>query len=81
MSGDLAKLPAPVGSYLCSVSFWRQPDGSVRSQLETMSVNVVRELPGEPHQKLRAVVAWMNGGAESFMRQAIALTPPEGDES
>jgi len=81
MSADLAKLPAPVGSYLCSVSFWRQPDGTVRPQLEKMPVNVIRELPGEPHQKLRVAADWLATAAANFLRQAEALVPPEGDES
>jgi len=81
MSGDLRRLPKPVGSYLCSVSFWRQPDGSVRPQLEKMPVNVMRELPGEPHQKLRVAADWLTTGAASFLLLANALVPPEGDES
>ena len=77
----IAPLPASPGSLLCKLELWRRPDGRIEARLAWMPPQLVEELPGEPHHKLRAVAGWAETAAASLWNQAAAITPPEGDES
>ena len=79
---NVFQLPGPRGTYLCSVEFWRQPDGKIIGALSDMPAHVIEAVADTPSARLRLIANWMESGAPLMREHAsrIEITKEQPDE-
>lgn len=70
MSGQVTELRSAGGSYLCTVAYYRMPDGTIRASLQDMPAHVIE---AEPTITARffAAAQWSLSGMLDLMRQGV----------
>lgn len=67
---NIEPIQAGEGSYLCSISLYRRPDGSIRAALHDMPAHVVEAEPTITARFFRAA-GWCLDGMLDLMRQGV----------
>jgi hypothetical protein len=76
--GELVSLrqAEPQGSHLCTVEFYRQPDGSIRSRLVYMDGPLIETTGEDTASCMQIIAGWMAEGAADMERQSTAFLHP-----
>lgn len=70
MTDNVTALHSSTGSFLCTVSFYRKPDGEIAAVLEEMPDHVI-ETKQTITERFFAAASWCANGSLDLMRQGV----------
>lgn len=72
--GNVTPFNAPSGSFLCSMSLYRMPDGSIRCVLDDMPAHVI-EARETISKRFADAAGWAIDASADLLRQACKFDP------
>lgn len=60
----------PLGSPLCTITLYREPDGVIRSQLDWMDAGLIETTGTDVSSRMMIVAEWIKAGHLSMENQA-----------